>query len=47
MSDNNFKKDIDPQETTEWIEALDSVLSREGKERAHFLIEKLVNLQYN
>ena len=43
MSDNNFDKDVDPQETVEWLDALDSVLSREGKERAHFLIEKLVD----
>jgi len=43
MSDNKITKDIDPQETTEWLEALDSVLSREGNERAHFLIEKLVD----
>ncbi len=35
--------DIDPQETQEWMESLDSVLEREGPERAHFLLEKLID----
>ena len=34
-------KDLDPQETQEWLEALDAVLEREGRERAHYLLEKL------
>ncbi len=34
--------DIDPQETEEWLEALDSVLTQEGPIRAHFLIERLI-----
>ena len=34
--------DIDPQETQEWIEALDSVLAQEGMERAHYLLEQLI-----
>jgi len=33
--------DIDPQETQEWLDALASVLQREGPERAHFLLETL------
>ncbi|SFP35527.1 pyruvate dehydrogenase E1 component [Nitrosomonas cryotolerans] len=37
-----LQPDIDPQETQEWLEALESVLTREGAERAHFLLEKLV-----
>ncbi|MFA7436771.1 pyruvate dehydrogenase (acetyl-transferring), homodimeric type [Castellaniella sp.] len=36
--------DIDPQETREWIDALEAVLDREGAERAHFLIEQLIDL---
>ena len=40
MTDNH---DSDPQETQEWIEALDSVLQFEGTERAHFLLEKLID----
>jgi len=35
--------DTDPQETREWLEALDSVLEQEGPDRAHFLLEKLVD----
>lgn len=35
--------DLDPQETQEWLESLDSVLENEGAERAHFLVEKLVD----
>ena len=34
--------DIDPQETQEWLEALESVLLNEGAERAHYLLEKLI-----
>ncbi|MDQ2694739.1 MAG: pyruvate dehydrogenase (acetyl-transferring), homodimeric type [Pseudomonadota bacterium] len=33
--------DLDPQETREWMQALDAVLEREGSERAHYLLEKL------
>jgi len=33
--------DADPQETLEWLEALQAVLEREGPERAHFLLEAL------
>jgi pyruvate dehydrogenase E1 component len=34
--------DIDPQETREWLDALEGVLANEGPDRAHFLIEKLI-----
>ncbi|MDV6341393.1 pyruvate dehydrogenase (acetyl-transferring), homodimeric type [Nitrosomonas sp. Is24] len=34
--------DIDPQETQEWLDALDSVIVSAGGERAHFLLEKLI-----
>jgi pyruvate dehydrogenase E1 component len=34
-------EDRDPQETREWLEALQAVLDREGPERAHFLLEAL------
>ena len=36
------QEDIDPIETQEWIDALQSVLEKEGSERAHYLIECLV-----
>jgi pyruvate dehydrogenase E1 component len=42
LSDITGQEDIDPAETKEWIEALQSVLEIEGSERAHFLIERLV-----
>ena len=35
--------DIDPEETQEWMESLDSVLEREGPQRAHFLLERLID----
>ena len=34
--------DIDPQETQEWLEALESVLAQGGSDRAHYLLERLV-----
>ena len=34
--------DTDQQETAEWLDALAGVLEHEGAERAHFLIEKLI-----
>ena len=34
--------DIDPQETQEWLAALASVLDTEGPERAHFLLQQMV-----
>jgi pyruvate dehydrogenase E1 component len=36
--------DADPQETREWLEALEAVIDQEGPERAHYLIEKLIEL---
>jgi pyruvate dehydrogenase E1 component len=35
--------DIDSQETQEWLEALESVLAKDGPERAHFLLDKLID----
>src|SRR6266852_4410487 len=34
--------DPDALETQEWLDALEAVLEREGAERAHFLLEKLI-----
>ncbi len=36
-------QDLDPEETREWLESLVSVLEVEGTERAHFLIEQLID----
>ena len=35
--------DADAQETREWLDALSAVLSAEGGERAHFLLEQLID----
>ncbi|MEO8419322.1 MAG: pyruvate dehydrogenase (acetyl-transferring), homodimeric type [Methylophilaceae bacterium] len=35
--------DTDPQETHEWLEAIEAVLEHEGTERAHFLLETLID----
>ncbi|MGJ8692439.1 MAG: pyruvate dehydrogenase (acetyl-transferring), homodimeric type [Thalassotalea sp.] len=37
------KIDIDSAETQEWLESLEAVLENEGPERAHFLLEKLID----
>ncbi|KVU77547.1 pyruvate dehydrogenase (acetyl-transferring), homodimeric type [Burkholderia ubonensis] len=36
------ERDDDPQETVEWLEALDGVISSVGTGRAHYLIEKQI-----
>ncbi|WP_028312514.1 pyruvate dehydrogenase (acetyl-transferring), homodimeric type [Derxia gummosa] len=40
----NAANDPDAVETREWLDALESVIEREGVERAHDLLEKLVDL---
>ena len=35
-------QDIDPSETREWVEAFADVLERDGAERAHYLLESLM-----
>ncbi|GAB3628260.1 pyruvate dehydrogenase [Pandoraea terrae] len=34
--------DADPQETKEWLESLEGVMASEGPQRAHYLLEKLI-----
>ncbi|GAP65265.1 pyruvate dehydrogenase subunit E1 [Mizugakiibacter sediminis] len=36
-------QDIDPVETREWTESLQAVIGADGPERAHFLLERLVD----
>ena len=38
--------DIDPQETQDWLESLSAVISKDGNQRAHFLIKELINKAY-
>jgi pyruvate dehydrogenase E1 component len=43
MSQQSQLPDIDAVETREWIEALEAVIENEGVERAHFLLEQLID----
>ncbi len=43
MSDKTNTRDIDPEETREWLGALLAVLEVHGPERAHFLLEQLID----
>jgi pyruvate dehydrogenase E1 component len=43
MTQHSPFEDIDPVETQEWLESIESVLRARGAERAHFLLEKLVD----
>ena len=42
MAANPEFADIDPLETREWQDSLESVLDRDGAERAHYLLERLI-----
>ena len=35
--------DIDAEETEDWLNSIEAVLERDGPERAHFLLEKLID----
>ena len=43
MSDIPRVEDVDPLETQEWLESIDSVLKAHGPERAHFLLDRLID----
>jgi len=43
VPDFSAANDPDTLETQEWLDALDAVLEREGPERAHYLLEKLID----
>ena len=42
MTSNN-ENDLDPQETLEWVEAMEAVVERDGHERAQFLLRQLAD----
>ena len=44
MTNIKTQQDLDPTETQEWLDALNAVINEEGPERAHFLIEQLIDL---
>lgn len=39
--------DEDPQETREWLESIESVASAEGRSRAHYLIDQMLDFDAN
>jgi pyruvate dehydrogenase E1 component len=43
MSDFSRFDDIDPTETREWLESIDSVLATHGPERTHFLLNQMID----
>jgi pyruvate dehydrogenase E1 component len=43
MSDPSRFDDLDPEETREWLESIDSVIKAQGAGRAHFLLERLID----
>jgi pyruvate dehydrogenase E1 component len=43
MTESPKLEDLDPVETREWLESIDSVLQAHGPERAHFLLERLID----
>ncbi len=43
ITDGSDQVDIDPLETQEWIDSLQSVIEKEGHERAYFLVEQLLS----
>ena len=43
MLDATRNQDLDPQETREWLDALSSVMATDGVERAHYLLEQLID----
>ena len=43
MAEQGRTSDLDPVETQEWLESIDSVLKSHGASRAHFLLEKLID----
>jgi pyruvate dehydrogenase E1 component len=43
MSDFSRFDDLDPTETREWLESIDSVLGTQGPERAHFLLNQMID----
>ena len=46
MSDM-LKNDVDPIETRDWLQAIDSVIREEGVERAQFLIDQVLKQARN
>src|SRR5262245_50630128 len=43
MEGNMLRPDSDPIETKEWVDALEGVIEVEGAERAHYLLERVLD----
>ena len=43
MAANPKLVDIDPEETSDWVESLESVVKSDGVERAHYLLQTLID----
>lgn len=43
MSTQNHDQDVDQQETLEWLDAIESVMQSDGAERAHFLLDQMID----
>jgi len=43
MSTPIHDQDVDQQETLEWLEAIEGVLEADGADRAHFLLEQMID----
>jgi len=39
----DIRQDVDPTETQEWIDSLKAVLQYRGPERAHYILQRLVD----
>ncbi|KAF1072103.1 MAG: Pyruvate dehydrogenase E1 component [Pseudomonas citronellolis] len=44
MAHNAALFDVDPEETREWLDSLASVIDAEGRPRAHYLIDRLLDV---
>ncbi|UVL84910.1 pyruvate dehydrogenase (acetyl-transferring), homodimeric type [Pseudomonas sp. B21-028] len=47
MAQQSMFLDEDPQETREWLESIESVASVEGRPRAHYLIDQMLDFDAN
>ncbi len=43
MSTQIYDQDVDHQETLEWLDAIEGVLQADGADRAHFLLEQMID----
>ena len=44
---NTLVNDIDPIETQDWLSAVDSLIRAEGTERAHYIINQVIDQARN